>query len=292
MASLIPMYSLAILGSSVFAALLAVLGSHLAARDRSMQSLCVSQGATAGTLLGIGLFQHLGEHDYGNQVYPLFFAFVGSIGTYWVSESILGLKASSRNTYFASIFAFLLSSSFLLSSIFPALEGHMAQRYFGDLATISDLEALIVLAMGVFGLGLFIGKWKSFSKGSFESAILGREVHRGSYFFGFLSIVILALSVQVLGFLFTVCCLYLPTSFGSKGVKPGLWFHFLFCTLVAALGTALGFTLSLMIGSVPTVPSIVTVMAVLGLLSTSLGSLIGFLMRVWPKPITFISFDK
>ncbi|MBP6217251.1 MAG: metal ABC transporter permease [Oligoflexales bacterium] len=263
MANMLAIYSLSIFASTIYAALLSVLGCHLAARDRSMQSLCIGQGAMLGALLGIGVAQQLGSSELQEAVYPFFTAVLASLLAFSFSEKFLGKKTASRNTYFASVFSVLLASSYLVSSLFPALEGHMAQRYFGDLATISDAEAMTVAGMGSLALALLFLKWKSITRDSFDAAILGREAITLTSLFGVLSMLVIALSVQVLGFLFTISCLFLPTTFMSRCSRPGLWRHVLSCLVVAGLSSATGFILSIYLSTVPTVPTIVLTMAVL-----------------------------
>jgi len=262
MANMIAIYALAILASTAYAIALSLIGIHLAARDRSMQALCAGQGAMFGTLVGIGLVQQFSE--ILENVAPFITAAIGSMLAFFLSEKFVGKKKSSRNTYFIAIFSILVAFSHLVSCIFPSLESHMAQRYFGDLATMSTQEGKVIIAVAILSLIFLFARCKALTRESFDSAILGYESLISPSFFGIIALVVIALSVQVLGFLFTMSCLFLPTAFAAHGNRSGLWQHIIFCILIAGVSTALGFILSLYVSHAPTVPVIVLTMLMMG----------------------------
>ena len=254
---MISIYLLPILASALYAMALSFLGTHLAARDRSMQTLCVSQGAMFGTLIGIGVAQQWLHPQSSGVAYPFVISVCGSVVTFFASEAFLGKNSASKNTYFAAIFSLLVSLSYMASSLFPGLESHMAQRYFGDLATVSDGESKLIAAVALSTLVVVFWKWKTIAQESFDSAILGSQAIVLTSWFGLVSLVNIALSVQVLGFLFTISCLFLPTTIVSRKRSPGFWSHTRLCMLVSAGGTIFGFGLSIFYDSLPTVPAIV-----------------------------------
>lgn len=262
-------YGWTIAASVVLAAGLSLLGCQLAARDRAMQTLCMGQGAMLGVLLGLGIIQTwLHESGFSN-VLPLAFAFISAAVTFILSEFLVARKLASSNTHFTSLFAVLLSGGYLVSALFPALENHMAQKYFGDLATINANESYIGVVLGLCLLAIMIRWYRSFTKQSFEKAITGQDSTRRGLFafslFDLLCLAVLSYCIQTVGYLFTIACLFIPTAFASRSLPAGLKRHLLFCALVAALATGIGFCLSLQSETLPTVPVIIVTMLCMSL---------------------------
>lgn len=277
--TLISLYLWTILAGAIAGPSLSLLGTQLATRDRAMQTLCVGQGAMVGVLLGIALL-----HDYE-------FSWLGTIGpfssglllsalTFFIADKIVEGKSASKNTAFAFLFAFLLATGYLISSLFPALESHMAQVYFGDLATLTVQNSKVTVVAGTLSLVAFIFSWKRFSHLSFERAIFGESisgVRKFEKFFQAISLLTLCFSVQFVGFLFTIAMLFVPTALFTYTRTKGLRLHLVLCGTIAALSSALGFLLSLEFTRLPTVPAIVATMFVLGVLILGIEKVIIFL---------------
>ena len=256
---LIGLYVWAILAGMVAAPSLAILGVQLATRDRAMQILCIGQGAMLGVLLGIGAL-HGFEGGILMTVGPFFSALLVSSFTYVVTEMVVKEGVASKNTVFTFIFALLIAISHLVSSLFPGLETHMSQIYFGDLATLSVLDSKIMLVAGLFLLAGLVIFTNSISKGSFEMAVFGKVLNdrgRGEVAFKLVALLTLCLSVQFVGFLFTVGMLFIPTAILSRMQTRGLKLHLTICALLAVSSTLIGFLLSLWQTRLPTVPTIV-----------------------------------
>ncbi len=232
-----------------------------------MQTMCVGQGAMLGVLLGIGLVQSLALSDYAGSVAPFALALVASGATYAMSEHQVAVLRAARNTHFAAMFAALLACGYLVSALFPALDSHMAQKYFGDLATVSKMESLALLFAGSAALILIAWRSNSVSRRSFETMILcsPETTLRGADgLFAIGSLILICLSVQIAGFLFTVACLFVPTALAVRTGRSGLRRHLVRCGIVAALACLVGFMLSLRFSQLPTVPAIVATMVLIG----------------------------
>ena len=272
---LLAIYKWAILAGSVCAAALSILGCHLAARDKAMQTLCVGQGASLGGLLGLALLHALALSELWLRAGPIASAALFSVLTYVISERIIDKRQSSRNSYLSSLFAALLATGYLVTALIPQLENHMTQVFFGDLATLSNYDSLAAVVLGSFVFAILVRRWRTFSAQSFNAAIFGEVVFQRRNLlddraFNALALVMLSFCVQFLGFLFTVSCLFLPTVLSSGVSARGLRNHFVFSGGLAASSTAIGFITSLLYSRVPTVPAIVLVMIVIGGLSVFL----------------------
>ena len=269
MLSLIILYKWTVVAGLLAAPTLALLGCQLATRDRSMQTLCVGQGAMVGVLIGMGVL-HSFEDQLAFKAGPLVSALLLSALTYLLTDRIVAKRAASKNTYFSFVFALLMASGSLVSSVFPALESHMAQVYFGDLATLSINDSQVTIIASLICLSLLILLTKSISNQSFEWSVFGNLVSTktntwGHYGFKLITLVVLCFSVQFVGFLFTIAMLFLPTSLMSFLNTKGLRVHLMSCGLLSSVSAVAGFLLSLKFTRLPTVPLIVAIMFGLGL---------------------------
>lgn len=283
MADLVSLYFWTILAGLAAAPALAILGAQLATRDRAMQSLCVGQGAMLGVLLGIGIL-HQFEGSTLGALGPFASAILLSALTVLATDRLATKRIASKNTIFAFVFALLLAGGSLVSSLFPALESHMAQVYFGDLATLTVLDSKITFFASIVCLALLLFWSGVFSNQSFELAMFGASISRRSGSrsakgFQVITLVMLCLSVQFVGFLFTISMLFLPTALMNYLTTKGLRLHLSLCVLVSAVSTIVGFLFSLYYTRLPTVPAIVLVMFVMSLMLIGGDRLLQFVAR-------------
>ena len=120
---------------------LSLYGVHLATRESSLQSLAISQGAQVGVLLTLG-FAH-SRHQFFPWVGGLLLAFLVS----FLSEKAAARARASKNTVFVVFFLVLLASSYCLTSVFPMLDSHHAQAFFGDLVYLAGFEMFFSAAV-------------------------------------------------------------------------------------------------------------------------------------------------
>lgn len=262
------LYRWTLLAGSIHAAALSLLGCHLAGRDRSMQTVCLSQGATLGVLLSLGTSLLLGiemtgeHHELRAHLIPLVASMTCSGIVFFLTQRLSTRRQVSKNTLFSSIFSVLLASSYFVTGIFPGLESHMTQAYFGDLATATLIDSFLILILGLIGLFVLTLYWRPITNRTFELAVFGENTlssnrKRWNWIFDLLTLLMLSFSVQFVGFLFTVSCLFLPTTVMSSTRKQGIIHHFSLCTMVSGIGAAGGLSLSLLFTRLSTVPSVV-----------------------------------
>jgi ABC-type Mn2+/Zn2+ transport system permease subunit len=266
MTELLSLYLWTIPAGAIFGAALALLGCQIAARERVVQTFCVSQGAIVGVLIALGIGTLPDHSDPEFHTIPFVVSVLVSTSVFAVSEFFARQEKTSKSTVFASIFTFLLACSYLISVVFPALERHMANIFFGDLATLTEFDSKITLVLGsvtLFGLVRF---WKPISNRSFEIAIYGETAtgvqKRQDVLYLGLALVLLCYAVQFLGFLFTMTLLFLPTTILTGAAQKGLRLHLLLCIAVALIGVAGGFLLSLAFTQLPTVPMVTIVVVI------------------------------
>ena len=271
MSSMFEIYGLPIAASGLLAAVLGVMGALVAARDRAMQTLCIAQGAMFGVLLGIGIVTIHDQFTARSQaIVPFGSAILGACLTFCLSEAMVKRVEASRNTYFAALFAVLMAAGHLASALFPGLESHMTQRYFGDLAVITDSAAWTTIgAAGIVGLILALAISRLTRSAFFEN-MLGTTATRSQPILHFAAtlmiLAVISFSIQVTGLLFTVTALFVPTSILSQ-LSGGYRNHLTACAVVAFASTTIGFLVSLTRSDIPTVPLVSLCMILFGVLA-------------------------
>lgn len=260
------------LASLTMGLVLNLLGIQLASRDKSVQSLVMSQGAMFGVLLGIAFVHPFGEGHF-HDLFPFVSSILGTAFFFFIADRVSEKFGSNRTPALLVIYPFLISAGYLLSALVPQVELHVTQKFFGDLATLSDLQSQIALVGSSLGVVLFVIFASRFTRMSFEMSVFG-FAPKGSLalFFLLLEFFIISYSVLCFGFLYTVACLYTGTTvmfFANR--KGGLRRHFILSSLLTVVGCALGFLCSLYNTRVPTVPAIVFATVLLGMMLSLLG---------------------
>ena len=123
------------LASLTMGLLLNLLGIQLASRDKTVQSLVMSQGALLGVLVGIAFSLEDAE------LFPFFSSVLGTAILFILSERITESFASNKTAILVVIYTFLLAMGSILTALLPGVEVHLSQKFFGNLATLSDAQA-------------------------------------------------------------------------------------------------------------------------------------------------------
>lgn len=273
MLEMILIFKWTIFASMMSSAVLAFIGVQLSSKAKSVQVLSMSQGAILGVLLGMaasGSILHEGS-ELETHFLPLVFSSIVAFLVSVLAEYITRRVSSSKNTYYVAMFSFLMAFSYLVSSMFPALESHMTQVFFGDLATLTNFDAVITIVFSAFSLVVFFLLRKFIINDSFETAIYGLEknfiVSRSKwleFYISILSTVFICFSIQFLGLLFTLSCLFIPTSIFAYHNRGSVRSHLSKCILVSIMSSAAGLLFSLYFSSLSTVPCIVMALVIIG----------------------------
>ena len=268
MTYLLAIYGLPIVASGLFGACLAAIGAQIAARDRAMQTLCLSQGAVLGVLLSIGILSTFFDATHPGVIWPFVGAFLGSAVAFFLSETLVSKVESSKNSYFAALFACLLATGYFVTALFPGLEIHMSQKYFGDLAVITDDTASVATLLAVFGGAVLIAVARPLTRATFFHSALGIRGVRAREQLPFLAftLALIAFSTQAMGLLFTITALFVPTTLLARGAG-GYKTHLITCGGVGLLASTFGFFLSLAGPQLPTVPVVCFCMVGLSVLA-------------------------
>lgn len=268
MSDLLHLYAWTIAAGVLAAVVLALIGCQMAARDKAMQTLCLGQGSMFGVLLGIATlgFSHEDSELLGHAGPFISAAICAGLVT-WIAEWIGRRRTTSKNSYFTALFAALLAINYMVSAIFPGLESHVAQVFFGDLATLTEFDVRLTAGWSIFSLAWLLLFAFRITNRSFELATFGEPHHRGLVSLQNTSDVLMFLfvcySIQFLGFLFTIACLFVPTAALALSSIVGLRRHLIGVSLLAATACFSGFLMSLNYSRLPTVPTIVTMMVAL-----------------------------
>ena len=250
-------YFLHFLACSFAAAALAAAGAHLATRQRTLQSLCLAQGAELGALASVLVVQF--THASFAEAQTWWSLTGGLVGAHLMGElatRLEGARTSSRTPRLFSIWIILVASTHLAVASHPALESHLTRVFLGDLATLLDSEALVLALLGILSLSVLLLARKAIGRRTFDSSALGLTHHRAAPLELVPFVLLPAVSTWAAGFLFTCACLFVPTSF-LKREGDSSFKSVLMCAGVAFLCGPIGLFASLRSESLPTVPTIV-----------------------------------
>jgi ABC-type Mn2+/Zn2+ transport system permease subunit len=263
MAELLLLFWPSILAGTLTAAALALTGVFLVTRQAAVQTLAVGQGAGLGVLLGVLLVQ-LGVHDdhMEHTIWP-FFTGLFVAGGVFLLTALLSRRIPGKSGLYVAAYALLWALSQLLVGAFPATEAHSVSLYFGDIVTLGWRESFLFAALSLGALGFFALFWRRLADRAFLASLLDETpspLDRRDLPFHLVSLGLICLSIQMLGLLFTIASLFLPTMVLSRAATSGVGRHLLQVSLCAALAAAGGFFLSLTLPFFGTSPVIVVLL--------------------------------
>jgi ABC-type Mn2+/Zn2+ transport systems, permease components len=249
---LLTIYKWSLPSSVIMAMALAFIGSQWTAREKSAQIFVLGQGSSLGVVLGL-IINIVAGTDFHWLNLVAGFA-LGAI-TLGLSDALIERKPG-RNHIYLSLFVFFLALTYLLSALTPSLETHLASAYFGDLAVMSDFGAQVCLITALAFVIIAIKYGRKLSLLSFQ--IVNQSlIHRTWKLkvFDLATLLLTTMAVQNMGYLFTMGCLFIATSFASQQSKS-LNSYTVRLALVASLGSLIGFSVSLLSTRFPTVPCV------------------------------------
>lgn len=259
---LLIIYRWSLPASIIAAAVLAMIGAQWTAREKSAQIFVLGQGTSLGIVLGMALNIFIGA-DYHVLSLVLGFSLGGL--TLLASEHFVKTKAERNHVYF-TLFVIFLALTYLLTSLVPSLESHIASSYFGDLAVMSDSGAILNLIIGILFGGFLWFYWKSLSMTSFhlvnQSYI---QRHWRDSYFDIGTLVVTTLTIQNMGYLFTIGSLFISTTLASRH-SHNLRVYLNRMMTISVVGCFLGFLLSLLSTNLPTVPCVLLGQVLVGCL--------------------------
>lgn len=245
--------------------LLNLWGVHLAARDKTLQSLCLSQGAILGLLVGMAFSASWDENL--KDLFPFFTALFSTAVIFFLSERNDGLSLAQQTPRWIVLYASLLAFTYVFTAFLPGVEVHMIHKFFGDLATLSDQQAQLSILVSGLGIGIYFFCHRTFTQASFDLAVLNIPDTNKKLRILFLIVefVSIAFGVMAFGLLFTIACLFVAsTILSTTQSKPGLLRHMITSSLITVYACGSGFVISLLNSRLPTVPTIVICALLIG----------------------------
>lgn len=261
--SLLDIYKWSLPASVFMAACLCLIGAQWTAREKSAQIFVLGQGSSLGIVIGLILNVVLGSDFH-------WLSLVGGLTVGWITlilSDMVVQRQPDRNHIYLTLFVFFLSLTYLISSLTPSLESHMAAAYFGDLAVMSNGAAELGLLAAVLFGGFLLWAWRPLTKASFE-LVNQSSIHRDykNRFFDVGTLLLTTVAIQSMGYLFTMGSLFIATSFASQRSR-NLRSYTQRILLISSVGTALGFVVSLLSTNLPTVPCVLMGQLLTGCLS-------------------------
>lgn len=251
------------LASAVAAVWLSLLGVHAAARGQMVQVMTGAQSSLLGILAGLWVMQlgsQLGQHAHD---------WIPLLGGLLFCAASLRLVKNAREPMLVGLFCFLMAVGQVLTKLVPGLETHHAHAFIGDLSSMADSDAIVVLGVSALALFWNLALWKPLTRETFEIATFGRAFGR-SRIYSIWILVAVAVGVQFLGFLFTTAALALPTALW-RATAPRCTYraHLIQVGLTALVGSLGGYAFSLWRSNIPTAPSVVIATALVAIVGST-----------------------
>lgn len=261
--ALLGIYKWSLPASTIMAGTLCLIGAQWTAREKSSQIFVLGQGSSLGIVLGLVLNILLGTDFH-------WLSLAGGLGigaiTLVLSDLLIQRK-SDRNHIYLTLFVLFLSLTYLMSSLTPSLESHMASAYFGDLAVMSDNAAAIAMFVAVIFMGFILVNWRNLTQISFQlvnQSLIHR--HWKNRVFDVGTLIITTVAIQSMGYLFTMGSLFIATSFASQRSR-NLNSYTQRVLVISIAGCLLGFLISLLSTNLPTVPCVMLGQILVGILT-------------------------
>lgn len=260
---LLQVYKWSLPASLMMAAALSLVGAQWTAREKSAQVFVLGQGSSLGIVLGL-VANILMKTDFH------WLSILIGLSLGWLTLIISDFaieKKSDRNHIYLTLFVFFLALTYLMTALTPSLESHMASAYFGDLAVMSDSEGQIALVAALIFAGFVLKNWRKLTRISFE-LVNHSWIHSSwkNRIFDIGTLLLTTLSIQGMGYLFTIGSLFISTSFASQRSK-NLNSYTQRILLISSMGCLVGFAISLLSTTLPTVPCVLLGQMIVGFLT-------------------------
>ncbi|WP_413585380.1 metal ABC transporter permease [Bdellovibrio sp. HCB274] len=261
--SLLGIYKWSLPASVVMAAALCLIGAQWTAREKSSQIFVLGQGSSLGIVAGLVINVLLGADFH-------WISLAGGLGigaiTLYLSDLLIQTK-SDRNHIYLTLFVSFMSLTYLLTSLTPSLESHMASAYFGDLAVMSDTAAQLCMLMAAVFMVFILLNWRLLTQVSFQ-LVNQSWIHRTwkNRCFDLGTLLITTLAIQSMGYLYTMGSLFIATCFASERSK-NLHSYTQRILFISVVGCLLGFMTSLLSTNLPTVPCVMLGQILVGILT-------------------------
>ncbi len=266
MTELLSLYWPTIIAACLTGATLSVVGALLVTRQAAVQTLAVSQSAGLGVSLGLLIVQvNFAEGHVEHTMLPLMLGLVVSALGFAGTE-LLARRSHSQTVVYLAAFGIFWACSQLFTGFFPVVESHATALYFGDIVTMTKGESFFFMALSALFavyLGIF---WRKLSGRAFLTSILEEPLRlKNPLDLGFyvVSLTLVCLAVQLLGLLFTLSSLFVPTAIYSFSARVGVGSHLSRVAISAGIAAAAGFIFSLADSRFLTTPLIAILLAIL-----------------------------
>jgi zinc/manganese transport system permease protein/iron/zinc/copper transport system permease protein len=234
-------------------------------------------------LVALATFTTNIHRDLEAYLFTIAVAVLFGVGTWFLlawstpSDGSKATEPSQPAVLLSAYVGFIALSSFL-ASLSPHAETGMTAAFTGDLATASDVESRLNLALALGLLGWSWLRWHELTRQAFNQTVSFMKINATAasprqsanvwWVFPVVTAIGITLSLQSLGLVFVVGSLFAPFVAVGKG-QTNLSRFRLECVIAASLGALIGFLISLsstgVFGvSLPTTPTILVFQGAIG----------------------------
>lgn len=226
-----------ILAAMVLVLILGRIGTHLVARNQSLEVILLGQSFQSGILVG-ALFLSWIERSFHSEHGIHLESIISLIFAAIVHYVYLRLSRNFR-TYKTEIalvlFVLLVSFAHFIVSISPVIEFHMIKAAVGDIVTISKIESIFILLIFIVTFLYFLKRENQYLDRTIDIALFNKATNNKKEFsFTIIVYLIIFLSVHHFGTLFTMAVSLIPAlSFAMKCVERRLFKYLLMLNLIS-----------------------------------------------------------
>ncbi len=266
---LISFYLLNILVGAILSVVLGLYGSHVVARNKTIETILLGQSIQVGILLGVilGKLMEIGHNNHGLHL-EIIISVLFTCLLYGTYEYVSKGKRFAKTPILVSFYTFLVSLSYLIVAISPQIESHMVKAFLGDIVTASKVELYVIFGLSLVFMAFFAIRQNQIKLQSFDLSSFGHLVSSsGKKDYVLFNLIVLSLmiySIHVLGIVFTLSMMIFPITI-SQFTKFTLKQLYTFVIILAPTSVFLGFLLNIKYENLPTSSLMVISYLILGI---------------------------
>ena len=248
---------------------LGLYGSHLVAREKTLEIVFVGQTIQIGILMGVLISNLLfdSHDDHGFHI-EMLSSGIFTVIFYLIYERVTKSKKFTKTPFLVLLYTSLIAFSYLIIAASPLIESHMVKSFLGDIVTASSLELKFISLMALFSLFYYVKNKQEILSTTFDIALFGHQITNKVSKIPYFNIIVLLLmvySIHVLGIVFTLTMMILPVTiiqFSNSRLNS----LELFIYLISPISVITGFCLNIKFEQFPTSSLITLSLCVISLL--------------------------
>jgi manganese/zinc/iron transport system permease protein len=240
---------------------LSLSGRFILLRRQVLWVMCLAQAASCGFFVAAAFFGSMDGWEF--QLATLF-----AVGMVVITVGVIAFLSQKEaffkcdpSQYLLGVFLILICVQHLVAASSSSMQLHVMQRFMGDLATLDENKAALLAFIAVFTFIALIVLHHHLLKHHLRSCLLqndSKNVRKLDTLLIVLFLLVLVLSVEAMGLVFTLSFTHLPALIFLNLKSPSQRIQVFIVASVSG-GIVLGFLLNELMPYLPTAPLLVLV---------------------------------